>query len=112
MNAAYVRMTVEDREKQFHEGEAALYITRAHHRIQTGKLDALKKENLELKSRLEKLEALQEESKQNAVHLQKLQETDVSGMRGDENPRNHSARGCQNLENDFILIPFFYIHIY
>jgi integrase len=84
LTGSYVRISDEDVRNQFHAGESTLYITRADHRIQTGKLDTLKKENLELKSRLEKLEALQAESKRNADHLQGLQEMDVSHMRGDE----------------------------
>jgi integrase len=57
LNQAYVRMTPEDRENQFHEGEASLYITRADHRIQGGKLDALARENKELQGRLQQVEA-------------------------------------------------------
>jgi integrase len=45
LNSVYVRMTDEERRKQFHAGETALYVTRVDHRIQTGELDALRKEN-------------------------------------------------------------------
>jgi integrase len=48
LNAQYVRMTPEERYKQFHAGEAALYITRKDHRIQTGELADLKRANEEL----------------------------------------------------------------
>jgi len=56
LNAAYVRMTPEDRLKQFHEGEAALYVTRADHRVQSGKLNELERQNAELKERLNVIE--------------------------------------------------------
>ena len=56
LNNAYVRMTPEDRYKQFHEGEAALYITRADHRIQSGKLSQLEREKAALEERVRQLE--------------------------------------------------------
>lgn len=55
LNAEYVRMTPEERYEQFKNGEAALYITRADHRIQTSKLDRLAQENKELKSRIDQM---------------------------------------------------------
>ena len=45
LNAAYVRMTDQERERRFHEGEEILYITRVDHRIQTDKLEKLAIEN-------------------------------------------------------------------
>ena len=56
LNAAYVRMTPEDRRSMFHEGESALYITRGDHRIQSNALDTLKRENQELRESIRKLE--------------------------------------------------------
>jgi len=53
LNSVYVRMTHEEKQTQFHAGEAALYITRPDHRIQTGKLNTLEQENRELKARLD-----------------------------------------------------------
>jgi integrase len=53
LNQAYVRMTPEDRYQQFKEGEAALFVTRVDHRIQTGELSQLKQENQELKAQME-----------------------------------------------------------
>jgi hypothetical protein len=42
LDSTYVRMSDETRRKQFHDGEAALYITRADHRVQTGELSLLR----------------------------------------------------------------------
>jgi len=47
---------IPDMEKQFHAGEAALYITRADHRVQGNKLDALQRENAALEARLKAIE--------------------------------------------------------
>ena len=52
LSGSYVRITDEDIRKQFHAGEHALYITRIDHRIQGSKLDALKRENAELRETL------------------------------------------------------------
>jgi beta-xylosidase len=49
-------MTDEEKRAQFHAGETALYITRADHRVQTGKLDELKRLNASLQERLQQLE--------------------------------------------------------
>lgn len=38
LNASYMRMGDDEKYRQFKEGEAALYVTRADHRIQSGKL--------------------------------------------------------------------------
>lgn len=56
LNAAYVKMTEEDRRKQFHQGEAALFITRADHRVQSGELAQLRQVNAELQERLQRIE--------------------------------------------------------
>lgn len=56
LSGSYVRITDEDIRKQFHAGEAALYITRADHRIQGSKLDSLQRINAELLERLQVLE--------------------------------------------------------
>ncbi len=48
LDSTYVRMSDEERRKKFHAGEAALYITRADHRIQTGELSELRQKNTEL----------------------------------------------------------------
>jgi integrase len=60
LNAEYVRMTPEDRLAQFHEGESVLYITRADHRIQGGKLDALERDNKNLQEQLNAIQRMQE----------------------------------------------------
>jgi integrase len=57
LNSVYVRMTDSDKQKQFHAGEAALYITRADHRIQTGQLTNMQQQIEDLQI------ALQEERK-------------------------------------------------
>jgi integrase len=44
LNASYVRMSDEERERLFHEGEAALYITRADQRITKTEIEKLKRE--------------------------------------------------------------------
>jgi integrase len=72
LNSVYVRMTEEKKRSQFHAGEAALYITRADHRIQTGELDSLKRENEELKVRLENLESREEQKKHFASDLTEM----------------------------------------
>ena len=56
LDSTYVRMTDEEKRAQFHAGETALYITRADHRVQTGKLDELKRLNASLQERLQQLE--------------------------------------------------------
>jgi len=56
LDSTYVRMTDEERRSQFHAGEAALYITRADHRVQSGKLSRLELENQELRQRLATVE--------------------------------------------------------
>lgn len=53
LNASYVRLSPEEREKQFHAGESALYITRRDHRVQSGRLSELERENAELRKKLE-----------------------------------------------------------
>ena len=58
LTGSYVRISDADIRKQFHEGEHILYITRADHRIQGGKLDALAKDNRELVERLNRVEVV------------------------------------------------------
>jgi integrase len=60
LDSTYVRMTDEEKRREFHAGEAVLYITRADHRVQTGKLSALERQNQELQARLA---AIEEEGK-------------------------------------------------
>lgn len=60
LDSTYVRMTDEEKRSQFHAGEAALYITRADHRIQTSQLDTLKRENQELRETLQRIEGKQQ----------------------------------------------------
>jgi len=61
LTTEYVRMSDEERERAFHKGESALYITRADHRIQTGKLSELERANAELTKRLAQVEQVQQE---------------------------------------------------
>jgi len=56
LSSSYVRLTDEEIREQFHKNEAALYITRADHRIQGSKLDMLTRENKALVDRLQQLE--------------------------------------------------------
>lgn len=58
LTAAYVQMTDKELERRFHEGEHALYVTRADHRLQGGKLDALTRDNKELLERLNRVEVV------------------------------------------------------
>lgn len=62
LNKEYFRMTPEERERAFREGEAALYITRADHRIQSGKLSELERENQRLQQQITELQRVQEAS--------------------------------------------------
>jgi integrase len=57
---SYVRISDEEARKQFRAGEAALYITRADHRIQGSKLDDLQRLNASLLERLQQLEKKQQ----------------------------------------------------
>jgi integrase len=59
LSGSYVRLTDEEIRKAFHEHEAALYITRADHRIQTGKLSELERRNEELEGKLKSMEGQQ-----------------------------------------------------
>lgn len=52
LSASYVRLSDEDIRAAFHAGEHILYITRHDHRIQTGALAALERENAELTKRI------------------------------------------------------------
>jgi len=54
---SYVRIDEKDLLEKFREGEAALYITRADHRVQAEKLSALELQNKELMERLNAIEA-------------------------------------------------------
>jgi len=56
LDSTYVRMTDDEKRSQFHEGEPALYITRADHRIQDSKLSKLERMNKELRERLQRVE--------------------------------------------------------
>jgi integrase len=56
LDSTYVRMPEDERRAAFHKGEAALYLTRADHRIQGSRLNGLQKENEELRNRLTELE--------------------------------------------------------
>ena len=62
LDSTYVRMTDEEKRKAFHEGEAALYITRADHRVQSGKLSDLERKNQELQARIIELEKVADAS--------------------------------------------------
>jgi len=55
----YVRVPEEQKREEFHKGEAALYITRADHRVQGSKLDDLQRLNTSLMDRLQQLEQKQ-----------------------------------------------------
>lgn len=60
LNQAYVRMAKEQRYQEFKDGESALYVTRADHRIQTGELVDLKRENASLQERIAAMERMQD----------------------------------------------------
>jgi len=72
LNQIYVRLTPEDRLKQFHEGEAALFITRADHRVQSGKLSALEQQIHELQARLKEKEQAQQTRDTTMTEILKL----------------------------------------
>lgn len=55
---------IEDMKKDYHAGEAALYITRADHRVQSSKLSSLERENAELQGRLQLVEQAQNQVSQ------------------------------------------------
>jgi integrase len=55
LTGSYVRITDDEARELFHAGEAALYITRANHRIQSGELKALKEQNERLAKEMETL---------------------------------------------------------
>jgi integrase len=57
LTSSYVRIPEEEAHQQFHAGEAELYITRADHRIQGSRLDALAAKNAALLERLNQVEA-------------------------------------------------------
>jgi integrase len=57
LNSVYVRMTDKEKRDQFHAGEAALYITRADHRIQTGELAELKRDKETMQAQMERMQA-------------------------------------------------------
>jgi integrase len=59
LDSTYVRMSEDEKRKQFHAGEPALYITRADHRVQAGKLAELERSNAELTERLRQVEQTQ-----------------------------------------------------
>lgn len=61
LSSSYVRLTDEKIRQEFHEHESSLYITRADHRIQGSKLDALRRENAALQERLKLVEKQQQE---------------------------------------------------
>jgi integrase len=56
LNQSYVRMTTEEKYRQFKAGEHALYVTRPDHRVQSSKLDQLERDNAALIERLNKIE--------------------------------------------------------
>lgn len=44
LDNTYVRMPVVDKMREFHDGEAGLYLTRADHRVQSGELATMRRE--------------------------------------------------------------------
>jgi integrase len=71
LDSTYVRMTDDEKRVQFHAGEAALYITRADHRIQGSKLDALQRLNAALQERLKQVEQTPKETDSIIARLSK-----------------------------------------
>jgi integrase len=65
----YVRIPVEQKRKEFHAGEASLYITRADHRVQGNKLDVLQRENAALLERLQQVEQTQKDIAEIEAHM-------------------------------------------
>ena len=71
LDSTYVRMTDEEKHRQFKKGESALYITRADHRVQSKEMLEIRKESqdeiMDLAAQLRKmqrqLEILQKTSK-------------------------------------------------
>lgn len=62
LSGSYVRLDDDEVRKQFHEKEAALFITRVDHRIQGSKLDALQQANKALQERLQQVEEVQDKT--------------------------------------------------
>lgn len=99
LNEAYVRMTLEDIQKQFHAGEAALYITRADHRIQGSKLDALTieidaltREKASLLERVQQLERIKRNEKMlDTIPLSDEDRLVISKMVADELKKNAAS---------------------
>jgi hypothetical protein len=58
LDSTYVRKTDAEKQADYKAGEHALYLTRADHRIQGSKLDALQRENAELRAKYDNLEAI------------------------------------------------------
>jgi len=56
LNQAYVRMSPEERRRQFHAGEVSLLITRADHRFTSGKMADLERQYRDQQKTIEKLE--------------------------------------------------------
>lgn len=59
LNQAYVRMTLEERQRMFKEGESVLYITRPDSRIQNSKISELERKLSELTRKMEILTAIE-----------------------------------------------------
>lgn len=79
LDNVYVRISPEQKRKEFHEGEAALYLTRADHRIQGSKLHDLQLHNEELQKRLEQMEAamLERSSSLNKIEMEDYSSEDI-----------------------------------
>lgn len=58
LDSTYVRKPAQEKENEFHRGEAALFLTRADHRIQSGKISQLEQELAETKAKVRASEQL------------------------------------------------------
>ena len=57
LDSTYVRKTDAEKRKEFHAGEAALYLTRVDHRIQTGELEGLKRDKEDMQAQMAQMQA-------------------------------------------------------
>jgi integrase len=72
LDSTYVRTPEQQKQKEFHKGEASLYITRKDHRVQQGELEELRWENEQLKVRLDNIESRSEQAQEFLSDVKKM----------------------------------------
>lgn len=53
LHGAYIRFTIQQKQTEFHKHESSLYVTRVDRRIQEGELADLRRENAEIRAKIE-----------------------------------------------------------